>query len=368
MKHVVLLSESIGCGHESAASAIEEALAKEFGDVKITRVNMLDTFQPLIAKFIKGIYIQMLKSTPVIWGAWYEYKRNKEWSGIVPKIIIGMLQKSVQKWLTAMKADVVVCTHPLSSFLIAELKERGMEIPLCTVLTDFDLHGYWMHPKVDLYCVPVREMETVIKKYNRKTSIKVTGIPVSGKFSEEVIKQKEQMHQRKKILIMGGGLGIGVLPMIETAMETSSLAEFTIVTGNNKRLYKKLKEKYEGYENIKILGYINHIQTLMAESDLLITKPGGLTLSEALVMKLPMVLYMPIRGQERRNGKLMESLKVALVSEELEEMKEKLASLMTNDSNLFKMERTMNRIRKPEAAKTIAKEIMKLTELKRLPL
>lgn len=422
MPHILLLSESIGSGHERAASAIEEALLAAGEEVRVTRLNLLDTFRPLTAKVTRGLYFQALAHTPKLWGKWYEWQREKKWNGLSRRVVHGVLQKDVGRFVRELAPDAVVCTHPLPACLLAEMKSKGLGMGLCTVVTDFDLHGYWLHPQVDLFCVPVREMQEEIHAgHGMKAAVQVTGIPIARAFGELAEAGGEGMTPSrseggqgagqievfgadanpggrfsKRVLISGGGSGVGVLPMVEATAERLKDGEITVVCGHNRELYRELKRMYpdqlpgtshiqvqasvgdlmhsfdqeqartrasresRGRATVTVLGYSREMHRLMAEHDLLLTKPGGLTVSEALAMRLPMVLYTPIQGQEQRNGQLMARLGAAKIARDPQDGAQVAERLLREEAYRQQMIRNMEAIRRPFAAQSVAAEVLAL--------
>lgn len=363
MAHFVILSESIGAGHERAAIAIEESLLKHDPDAMVTRLNLLDTFRPLTARVTRTLYLTTLARRPNWWGKWYEWQREKEWKGLSRSLVYNVLRKDVGKWLRQLSPDAVICTHPLPAFLIGEMKRQGYPIPIVTVLTDFDLHGYWTHPEVDLYCVPLQSMADHLNRLHGRSRVKVTGIPISAEFqAEETELLYDVKRKRNRVLIMGGGLGIGILPIVERVVAAEFDGEVTVVCGTNHALREELEKRYGDRSYIKILGYTRQIAQLMANSDVLVTKPGGLTISEALAMKLPMVLYTPIQGQEWRNGQLMAEAGVALTADSAEEVAGHVQGLLEQQNDLQSMAERIERIRRPHAAEEVATAVMEMVE------
>ncbi|PWK13121.1 MGDG synthase family glycosyltransferase [Tumebacillus permanentifrigoris] len=362
MSHIVLLSESIGSGHERAATAVEEALRAHEPLVQITRLNLLDTFRPLAARISRAVYYRALQHSPKLWGAWYEWQREKEWHAMVRNLIRQSLHRDVGKWLQELQPDVIVCTHPIPALLIAEMKRQGLRVPLCTVVTDYDMHGYWMHPAVDLYCLPLTEMaEEIEPRIGDHAEVRVTGIPISSRFAEAfTLTQHRTTHERKKILISGGGWGLGVVPMVEQIAGSGLEADVTIVCGTNRSLFHEMKARCEGLSHVAVHGFSEQMESLMAQSDVLVTKPGGLTMSEALAMELPMVLYSPVGGQESRNGHLMARLSVALAAHSARDLTQHVQRLVGCDLTRQQMVRSMAQIRRPLAALDVAAAVLEI--------
>lgn len=363
MRHIVILSESIGAGHERAAIAIEEALIANYPDTLVTRLNLLDTFRPLAAKLTKTIYLQTLTYQPALWGKWYERKRGKEWDHFSRSLVYGVLSKNVGSWLRRLAPDAVICTHPLPVCLMAELKRQGVLVPLCTVLTDYDLHGYWTHTGVDLYCVPTEELAYELCSRNSiQTKILVSGIPISQSFLKKSFRASNLNKSGHQVLIMGGSLGIGVLSMVRELIETDRQHWYTVVCGKNQSLYEHLSARYQHFPNVRVIKFTDRMHELMAESDLLVTKPGGLTIAEALAMKLPMVLYTPIPGQERRNGQLMVERGVAVAGNSASEVAAHVRYLLQNSKERSKLAGQIECLRRPDAALSVATAVIECTK------
>lgn len=359
MTHIALLAEAIGAGHERAAMAVEEALLRRYPGVRVTRMNLLDTFRPTTAKVIRALYLQTLEHYPNWWGKWYEAKREKEWKGLSRSIVRDVLKRDVARWLRQFSPDAVVCTHPLPAVLLAEMKKRGFPLLLCSVLTDFDFHGYWTHPLVDLYCVPLEEIARSFRQWpGHYGSVHVTGIPVSQAFSREALRQRQRTGHTARVLLIGGSLGIGVWTVVHRLLQAGIPCEWTVVCGNNKQLFKELTALYGRRKDVQILGFSKKIQEIMGGSDLLVTKPGGLTIAEALTMRLPMVLYTPIQGQEKRNGQVMYNLGVAVTAETEEEVVRYVSRLVTDEGWRRRMAEQAEKVRRPHAADDIADLVM----------
>jgi len=191
----------------------------------------------------------------------------------------------------------------------------------------------------------------------------VTGIPIANSFGNEAANRKQKsLREVKRVLIMGGGLGIGLLPLVERIVDWDMNHEVTVVCGHNQPLRRKLYERYGNRPHVRILGYTRQVSRLMADHDLLVTKPGGLTISEALAMRLPMVLYTPISGQEMRNGQMMADLGVAVVAHTVEQAANCVRHLAERDLVLQKIADCMEAIRRPFAAREVAKAVLERAE------
>jgi processive 1,2-diacylglycerol beta-glucosyltransferase len=212
-----------------------------------------------------------------------------------------------------------------------------------------------------VYCVPVNEIKEAIRRRpGNRAAVYVTGIPVLRTFTETAVRKSDIPVRNRNVLLIGGGLGIGVLPVVRQLMMSNIPCTLTVVCGLNQSLRRELKACYGHHSNVRILGYSRQIERLMAKSDLLVTKPGGLTIAEALVMKLPMVLYTPIPGQEWRNGQVMNEYGVAITADTPVDTSRVVHELLQNPTRKDEMVKAMNGIRRPFASMDVVETIMDL--------
>jgi|GEM_PF-2485629 len=218
--------------------------------------------------------------------------------------------------------QVIVCTQVLPCLFVDKVKEKEkLGVPLIAILTDFGIHSWWIRPNVNAFIVPSSEISsTLLKKGIPQKAIYEYGIPVNRKFSVP----KDKIGMRRKlgfkpelftVLVMGGGTGFIVdfsraLRMWEKG---GLLIQVVVVAGENEELRRDMEElRTKTKIPIFTFGFVDNVDELMAASDLIITKPGGLTVSEAMASCLPMVLVRVIQGQEENNMRFLLSKKVAL--------------------------------------------------------
>ena len=265
------------------------------------------------------------------------------------------------------RPNVFVCTHAVPAGLIAEQKRRGnCKIPLVAVVTDYDVHSYWAHPEVELYIVANETSRATLEARGiHPGKIKVCGIPVNPSFSKKIQQKAARarlgLDQKKPVvLVMGGGRGMGPLEEIVAGILSLKPApQILVVAGTNKELESDLAP-YKRTRGARIFGFTNQISLLMDASDILITKPGGLTSSEALVKGLPMILINPIPGQEERNARFLLKNAGTVKVKDVKELKEKVSSYLDHPAGLRKISKKMLQISRPRAAEEAAGEILNL--------
>jgi len=363
---ILFLYISASSGHQRAADAIREAVGHIFPDWETIGVDSFIYAYPNIGKLISGAYLEMLRRTPMLWDFVYD-NPDVELATREARELLNLI--SAQKLKSLLKKNnpkAIVCTQAVPCSVFAAEKRRGkLTIPLIAVVTDFAVHSYWIYPEVDLYCVPSEEVRrTLIKQGISASKITVTGIPISPAFLRRV--PKEQMRARLKLdsgkpvlLIMGGSQGMGPLQDLLERLQSMDI-QTLVLTGVNRELYRKLKLRYSRNRRVKIFGFTKTVHQLMDAADLLITKPGGLTSSEALAKGLPMIISNPIPGQEERNAAWLVRQGVAERADDLDSAVQVLDDLLQHPAKLRKMTEAANKLATPYASLEIARHIFRL--------
>ncbi len=305
-KRVLLLSEGFGAGHTQAAHALSSSLRQLSPNVQ-TRVLELGSFlNPKIAPLIISAYRKTLTSQPRLIG--YMYRHQKSFNRFTTLALHRIFYTSTKNVVRQLRPDIIVCTHFIPSAVISRLKRLGTNIPLCTVITDYDAHDTWISPEVDRYFVSTPEVRR--KLLNRGVSqakIQVTGIPIHPHFwerpSKEEIRAKFNLSDMPTVLVMGGGWGMMNDQVVHEYL-TRWREEIQVIFcfGNNdKARYEMESNPRYQHPNIRIFGFTREVDKLMEVSDLLVTKPGGMTCTEGLAKGIPMLFHHPLPGQEEEN-------------------------------------------------------------------
>ena len=238
------------------------------------------------------------------------------------------------------KPDVMVFTHPFPCGAASILKRQGhIDVPLVAIMTDFSSHQFWLYPQIDTYYVATESMVTeMVASGIDIARIHVSGIPVRRAFFRDAI-EEYKVEESIKVLVMGGGLGLGSL---ETALkhldDVHGIDEITVVAGQNTSLYESLVTLSESMRTKTIVyGYTTNISELMKLSTLLVTKPGALTCMEAVTIGLPMVFFNAIPGQEEANAELLEQRGCARWARDIHNLGDVVTALLINPPRLQQM-------------------------------
>jgi processive 1,2-diacylglycerol beta-glucosyltransferase len=236
------------------------------------------------------------------------------------------------------------------------------------VLTDYAVHSQWIHPHVDLYCVASEEVRAgLVDRGVPAQRIRVTGIPVDPAFAEpldrrEVARRLGLEPARTTVLVMAGAYAMlgGILEVHRVLLTLPHRVQAVFVCGRDQALVERLRQRSRRRPDFHVHGFVSNVHEWMAAADLLVTKAGGITVSEALVRELPMVIYRPIPGQEEWNTRMLVTAGAAHVARGPEELARVLERLLADPAALESMRAAARRVRRPNAAREAAEAILQL--------
>jgi len=366
-KNIILMYITEISGHHSAALAIEKGIKILSADAQVLNINAFQYTNPISEKIVNRIYTTIIKKTPKIWDYVYDNLKIKNRIEKLQESLYKLNSPKLKKLFDRFQPDVAVCTQAFPCGMVADYKKAyNSKLPLIAVLTDYVPHSYWIYDNVNYYISPSEEVsQRLIKKGIPSYKIKSFGIPFDPAFNESV--DKDSIREKfklvfglKTILIMGGGQGLGPIKTIVKSLEKVKLPiQEIIVAGTNKKLYNSLKKKIKEYKKrILLYGYVNNINELMSVCDIVITKPGGITTSEALAKKLPLIIVKPLPGQEINNTVYLMEQRAAIKIDKPELTNEVIDDLFSNSQELKRLSESAGRIAKPNAALDIARFIL----------
>ena len=307
----LILSATFGEGHKQVANAISEAVSNVVADAEPITIDIMEWVHPNLYPISHYIYKKGIKKFPQVYSFLYEKTRVKSSFSVKLNSIFLSGMQTVLKIIQEIKPKVVVSTYPFAAGIISKLKEQGLiDIPAVTIITDYTDHSYWIHRSTDQYVVgSARLRDQLIALGVEADKIKNTGIPVRKRFMDvlpkDLLLEKYMINPNIfTLLIMGGGDGFfgKGLSTFKALESISTPMQLFIVCGKNKKLKTQLEsELKDSKHDVRILGYCEKVEELMAISDLMISKPGGVTTSEAMAMDLPILIYHSLPGQEEIN-------------------------------------------------------------------
>ncbi|MEH7160360.1 MGDG synthase family glycosyltransferase [Priestia megaterium] len=349
----LILSATFGEGHKQVANAISEAVNDMVADAEPITMDIMEWIHPNLYPISHYIYKKSIKKFPQVYSFLYKKTRVKNSFSIKLNSIFLSGMQTVLKIIQEIKPKVVVSTYPFAAGIISKLKEQGLiDIPAVTIITDYTDHSYWIHPYTDQYVVGSAQLrDQLIALGVEADKIKNTGIPVRKRFMDvlpkDLLLDKYMINPNMfTLLIMGGGdgffgKGISTFKALESI---STPIQLFIVCGKNKKLKTQLEwELKDSKHEVRILGYCEKVEELMAISDLMISKPGGVTTSEATAMDLPILIYHSLPGQEEDNADYLCRSGFALSAESEKELIAQVENLVCDSAPLKWMKQRMRK-------------------------
>jgi processive 1,2-diacylglycerol beta-glucosyltransferase len=369
---VLVFSATFGAGHVRAAEALIESIHNLSAGAKVTHIDCWAVLSKNLNEVFKDFYIGMIKHTPKLWGKFYYVTSAISPDSVFQRGLNNIGQSKYLTYISEFQPDLIICTYPTVAGVLADLRlKQLLDVPLVAVVTDYAVHSQWIHHGVDLYIVGCADIcSSFISRGIDPGRIKVTGIPVSSKFEcdlnrSEIMDSLGLLPNRPTVLIMGGAYGVlsEMKDLCSTLADTLTPCQSIVVCGQDKNLYESLDELVENAQNpVLRFGYVNNVEELMTAADVIITKAGGLTVSEALTKRLPIIVYKPIPGQEQENALFLEKIGAGVTAGTQVELEKMLLSLLDHPENLEKMRQAAVRAVPGQAANLAVQAMLDLVK------
>jgi processive 1,2-diacylglycerol beta-glucosyltransferase len=364
-RRLLILSVSAGAGHVRAAQALEAAAKAADPPYEAVHVDLLTLVPREFKKLYGEQYIKLVEKLPQLWS--YLYAKSDR---PTRDSLVGKLKRAAEKLNTRrldaeierLKPDAILCTHFLAAELLSRARAKGKKLPPVWVqVTDFDVHALWVHEHADRYCVASDEVAyRLADRGVPREKIAVTGIPVMPQFTTPLSRATcaaEIGIDPKKftVLMMAGGAGVGSLDDLATRLlSLPDELQLVALAGRNAEMLTRLEmlaKRHPG--RLFPLGFTTTVERLMSAADLVVTKPGGLSVSECLAKARPMLLVSPIPGQEERNADYLLEAGAAVKAVDGATLVYKLSRLLADPGRLKKMSEAAHGIARPHAARDV---------------
>ncbi|MFA5363268.1 MAG: glycosyltransferase [Candidatus Omnitrophota bacterium] len=363
---IIIVHASAGSGHMKAAEALHSYFIAAHPGIDVQLVDILDkTNAPFKAAYSTGYNI-LVTCFPWLWSFFFCLTAAP---GL--RIIVRFLTFPLdflntfrfRHYLAGEKPDAVISTHFLSSRMVSFLKRRRrIASSLVTVVTDFGVHPFWVQGHTDAYIAASEHTRDDLAAQGVKRSlIQIFGIPTAGKFTRTIDKKNAREKHgippaEFSVLLITGSFGIG--PLERIAESLSPAVQVLVVCARNRRLYRRLISR--GLPNVRVFGFVDFVEDLMAAADLIITKPGGLTISETLSMELPPLFISAIYGQETENARFIAGERAGMVVPRISGIRDIVFDFKDHPEKLRGLKQNISRIRKPFASRDVCEYVLKL--------
>lgn len=356
MKKVLILTASFGLGHNSVARAIKDQLEAYTEEYKVEIIDAFKVLTPSLKQKYESLYKVLTEKYPEIYNYVYDMRKNSE-ETIFDNLFYGMHKGRLYKYLEQEQPEMIISTFPMCSGIVSKIKSKlSKETPMITVVTDVVDSWEWLHDHTDMYFVPTHDIkEKLIQKEIDANKIKVTGIPVRKEFLDN----KKEGHAIKQVLVMASAMNkMGLDYQTLSRIDQLNKIKLIVVTGSNKKLYNTLKNN--DFKNIEVLGFTNDMAHLMENSDLIITKPGGVTLFEAINMEIPLVIKDSGIGQEQANVNYVKENEIGIYIDENMDILKLFEEGIITENVIERIRNNIKKIKESIHPKKIAEYSMEL--------
>ena len=359
MKKVLLITGSFGNGHIQVSNNLKDEFKKNYSsDVLIVESDLFLEAHPNLTPILKEMYLYSFSYFRDIYGyLYYAGKRHKNMSSY-RYFSYNYLRKLVEKE----SPDIIVSVFPTPALSLLE----STDIPIVNIVTDYYYHKSWLTKNAYRYFVANEDSKKAFVEAGvNSDKVKVFGIPINTNFDEKVDKkswyeENNLLLNKKTILLSAGAFGVtnNFEDVISNIMDIGNL-QVVIICGKNNKFKMRLEKNFEGKKDIEIIGYTNDMREWMQTSDVLITKAGGVIISEALASTIPLILLNPVPGQERENAKYFERNGLAKIAYTESEIIEHLTYFL-NEENLRLVRNKMNTCYISHSTENVCKAILSI--------
>ncbi len=367
MTRVLLMYITMFSGHYRASLAVERAIRQLAPDTELLNLDAAQYFNPILSRLADQLYMRGMRSTPRVWDYLYDNPEVTARSQPFRRWLNRYNAPKVLELLAEFQPTVVACTQAFPCGIMADYKQRtGSTMPLYAILTDFVPHSYWLHQQVDRYFVGSTAAQAWLETSGIPGErIQRTGIPIDPVFAEPTdgaprLRALGLDPAQPIVLVMGGGQGLGPIEQVTTALAALPESfQLVVIAGVNAKLQRRLTKLAPNFRRrVVVLGHVQFIHDLMGVATLLVTKPGGLTTSEALAKQLPMIIVDPIPGQEAKNTQLLLQHQVAIRVQRWDEVPRVVSELLQAPARLTALRQAAAVMGRPRAALEIAQVLL----------
>lgn len=361
---VLILTITTGQGHNQVAGNLSSCLKQQ--NAEVLTMDVFEYISSGLKEIVSHGYLMSTKRLPRVYGKAYRLAEKRDADGKVVRITSNIMARKLVRFVDDYMPDVIICTHVFAAMLVTSVKRKLEQTPKSVgIVTDFTIHPYWEETEMDYYITATELLNNqAIKKGIKPEALLPIGIPIDPRFSETQEKSKARaelgFEDKRTVLVMSGSMGYGKLGRMIKQLDESEL-DFQIITvcGHNAKLKRWIDEtsfKHKLYN----FGFSDKVCLFMDAADCIVTKPGGLTTSEALAKGLPMIMANPIPGQEDRNVEFLLNNGAAFKVSSTFPVDEALYHLFTNQERLDGIRKMVKILGRGDSAQKFTEFILSL--------
>src|SRR6267143_2752110 len=361
---ILVLTLSFGSGHVRAAQAVADELSRQVPAANVLVVDALEECRLLFRACYEWPYWLMLRYAPGLWDRFSTARVNHKHEGTAPTWAFRAGCPKVFSTIRSFNPDLIVAAEVAACEMAAIARRQGLtQAPILSVITDYESEPIWVQPEVAGFIVPDEFVRAEMISWGAPADrISICGIPVDPAF--DVLHNPKATRLRQGIsdnapmvLLMGGGMGPTRMDqVVERLGESNTPMHIVAVAGKDKRALRRLERlRVKAPVSLRVIGWTNDVAGLMQAARILVTKPGGLTISEAALCSLPVVFFDPIPGAEFVNAKRMVDAGAAVIAQGPAETACAIVSLLRDDESTDAMALRSKKMARPTARRGIAR-------------
>jgi processive 1,2-diacylglycerol beta-glucosyltransferase len=367
MARVLILYASVGSGHRSAANALAEVFTAQQHEVRVE--DALDHGSSFYRQLYVDTYLELSEKAPAIWEYFYKLadeddaKLVKDLRIFIDRLGVTDLDKLVESY----QPTYIVCTHFLPLHIFARYKRKGtLSLPVYAVVTDYTGHVYWVYPEVDHYFVASQKTKEMLEHRGVSPQrLTVTGIPINPNIANPKepapLQASFGIEQTPVVTLIGSAVSVERVEHMVQGLQQAMRGTLVVVAGRNHELQQTLQKRegkqQDGGCEVRVLGFVENLDDLIAASDIVITKAGGLIVSEVMARHTPMVIIEPIPGQEEWNADYVVSTGAGVQVRLAEMVPTVVRGLLDTPERLRLMRTCAEQSGRPNAARTIVEDL-----------
>lgn len=360
---ILIITASFGSGHNQVANVILETFkSKGIHDIQIH--DLFKEAYPHANEMVRFLHVHSFRFGSPFYQLFY-YGTNKLSIYNFRRWYVTLGKRKLEEIIEKEKPDIIINTFPVLTVPYVK-KKKNKDLQIYTVITDYCLHHVWIHPEINAYYVATDSMKNKLLTNNvPNEKIVVSGIPIRKAFEEQQdicqLRQKYNLKEEKKTALLIAGITFPskkIKGFVHSYFEHFQ-EQLIVVCGTKEKLYKEMIELEKMYPHLRVLCYVQHIHELYEVADIMITKPGGITLTESITKQLPSILFKPVPGQEKENALFFEEKGASVVVSSTSELFKKIETLFQNDDELCKMKQALCSLRQMQSNEIIVEDILR---------
>jgi processive 1,2-diacylglycerol beta-glucosyltransferase len=364
---VLMYASGGGVGHRTAARALAQTFEQR-GVEQVWVEDALDHGSALYRQLYTMFYLELSENAPTLWEYAYAMADNNDTRFVNDlRILLDRLGiTELVRFVQSCQPEVIVCTHFLPLHILGHSKQKGkLHAPIYAVVTDYTGHLYWIYPGITGYFVGSDETrEMLIERGAPESLVSVTGIPIAPDLAipkdKATCRQNLNIVREPVVTLIGSGISVErVRHIVVGLLQKQMRGTLFVVAGRNKELQQALQELRGNTElDMHILGFIDYLDDLITASDLVVTKAGGLTISEVMARQIPMIVIDPVPGHEEWNADYVVSVGAGVHMRVVDMVPSAVINLIEDKDRLRLMQQQAAKAARPNAAADVAAAVL----------